>query len=104
MVFIFWVSGICMGKKPIFISTNPREFGHAPSISHMTMCLFVDCLFVCLFVSLTRLLFYFQYQSIIVMITGSFFAFIFHWGVEDVGHTTGTFVTKLSSLMIQCKT
>lgn len=30
----------------------------------------------------------FTYQSIIVMITGSFFAFIFHWGVEDVDHGT----------------
>lgn len=43
-----------------------------------------------LFCFSNSLLFHFQYQSIIVMITGSFFAFIFHWGVEDVDHGTGT--------------
>ncbi|KAL9973204.1 hypothetical protein ACROYT_G019624 [Oculina patagonica] len=29
----------------------------------------------------------FTYQSIIVMITGSFFALIFHWGVKEVDHS-----------------
>lgn len=38
----------------------------------------------------------FTYQSIIIMLTGSFFAFIFQWGVEEVNHSAEGNLDKAS--------
>lgn len=48
----------------------------------------------------------FTYQSIVIMLTGSFFTFIFHWGVEEVDHSAEKCKVKSKTVSpdsLECK-